>query len=190
MKLPAIALIPILALVAAACTSVPAATSPPTVNPNVKTTDQPTTAPATLVVAQPTDTPLDVAPPAGALGYSDSADVGWLGSYCWHGTCADAPQIPDRESLPKITVPVGTLIFSLDGAEFANWIASFGPGGNSLSLLAEGGIPFDPDASPPSSGQLQSFVEFDSPPAGDWVVTVQVFLPGGDVSYAWHVVVE
>jgi hypothetical protein len=57
-------------------------------------------------------------------------------------------------------------------------------------LLDEGGATFDPDIATPSPDDLLSFAEFEGPPAGDWIVTVQVFFPEGDATYGWHVVVE
>ena len=55
--------------------------------------------------------------------------------------------------------------------------------------LAEGGAPFDPDAQPQSSLIELNSAEFDSPPTGDWSLMISLRFPGGDLSYAWHVVV-
>ncbi len=175
----------------------------PSVDPSGRHTGRtPTAEPIATPTAEPIATPMteptrsprmtESVPPSGALGYSDFADVGWLGSYCWQGTCADVAEMPDAGSLPQITVPAGNdkLIFSLEGAEFAHWFAMYGADGDPLEPLDEGGAPFDPDASTPSPDEMLSFAELDSPPQGDWVVTVQVFMLGGDATYAWHVLVE
>ena len=193
MKLPAFARISAIALLAIGCTSAPAASVAPSVAPSVSpTATTATTPPTSTPVAEPTGSPraTQPPPPSGALGYSDFADVGWLGSYCWQGTCADVPEMPDSESLPQITVPLGRLTFSLDGAGFVHWIAMYGADGDSLQPLDEGGAPFDPDVSTPSPDEVLGFAELDSPPPGDWVVTVQAFMPDGDAMYAWHVIVE
>ena len=189
MNLPAITSISLIALIAIGCASAPAATVNPSATPVAATPTAAATG-ATIPSVTPSPRATETPPPSGALGYSDFADVGWLGSYCWQGTCADVPEMPDAGSLPQITVPEGPLTFSLEGAKFATWVAMYGADGDSLLPLDEGGDAFDPDIATPSPDELLSFVELDSPPVGDWVITVQVFMPGGDASYAWHVIVE
>ncbi len=210
--------LPLLAtLIVAACTTAsPGATTTPgsTIVPSSIETARPTA--ATDSSAEPTDRPTATAtpgatasnapsqtasaspsaaasfdrPPEGALGYADFADAGWLGSYCWHGTCADVPAVPEKDQLPQVVVPGDeTLIFSLDDGSFVRWIAQYGADDSALTVLGEGGEPLDPDAATATPEALH-WAEFDSPPSGDWLVRVQVFFADGDASYFWHVIVE
>ncbi len=168
-------------------------TGSPFASPDSRESRGPTVAPPTAPSSTAPATPTPIAtvdvPPQGALGYSDLADVGWLGSYCWHGTCADVVAIPPKAQLPEILVQGDTLIFSLVDGEFTRWIAQYGSDDSSLMTFAEGGESFDPDAATPGPDTLLEWVEFDAPPPGDWVVRVQTFFVDGDASYYWHVIV-
>ena len=194
----------LLAVASAACISgSPTPSSSPAVSATASrvastgatTTPSPTVAPTATptrtaaVRATPVAT-LD-APPDGALGYSDFADVGWLGSYCWHGLCADVAEIPPKPELPEIRVPTReSVIFSLEDGEFVRWIAQYGAASASLVTFADGGQPFDPDKASNGPVPVMEGVEFEAPPAGDWIVRVQVFFEDGDASYYWHAIVE
>jgi hypothetical protein len=136
--------------------------------------------------------PLPV-PPRGVLASGTTSVEGWTGSYCWQSACVDVDGIPPKSELPQITAGDDPLEFSLsDSATFTRWTVMYGVGGanSDLSILDEGGSPSDPDAQPQSTPPELSWFEFDSPPRGDWVVTVSLQFPGGDFSYAWHVLVE
>lgn len=173
-------------LVLAACGSAPAAqTSSPIATASVPPTPEPTSLPSSDPSWPPTQEPTPEpdptpeSPPDGALGYSDFADVGWLGSYCWHGTCADVSAIPPKSQLPEIVVRGDALIFSLATGEFTRWVAQHGSDSTSFRTFAEGG----------ESSDAMEWVEFDVPPSGDWLVRIQAFLVDGDASYYWHVIV-
>lgn len=180
----------ILALASAACLSgSPAPTSVPT--------DIPASPPPTFATGVPTagssapptaGGPVDD-PPQGALGSSDAADVGWLGSYCWHGTCGDVPSVLPKAQLPEVVAEGDSLTFSLVDGEFGRWIAQYGADESALTTFADGGETFDPDAATLDPDTLLEWAEFDAPPAGDWVVRVQTFFVDGDASYYWHVIV-
>jgi len=210
MKLLALARIPIAALMVAGCTSLVPGASPVAV-PSAAPSDSAQTAAPTAAatgtptaevtfsptVAPPTSDPTPVRPrpslaepPAAALGTSDFAVTGKLGTYCWSTGCVDTAGFY-KATTPHLTVAEGDLlIFSMEDGEFANWSASYGVNGSAPTNLGGGGEPVDPDSSEPPS-QLLSFVEFESPPAGDWVVEVSVhFEDNWDAFYGWHVTVE
>ena len=191
----------LLALASAACLSgSPAPTSTAADIPQSPQATLETAEPTAVPTASPSPTgptppapptsgsPLDI-PPQGALGYSDVADVGWLGSFCWQGTCGDVPSIPPKAQLPEIVIEGDSLTFSLVDGEFGRWIAQYGAEESALTTLADGGETFDPDVATIDPDALLSWVEFDAPPAGDWVVRVQAFFVDGDASYYWHVIV-
>jgi hypothetical protein len=197
MKLPALARIPIVLLVVAACTSAPGASQTPNApTPNAPTTNAPTPnlpTPSSESQGTPvalTPTPSSARPPAAALGYSDFAETGWLGTYCWQGLCADVFELPAKEDLPIVAAEGESLIFSMEDGEFSKWVVQYGPDGDSLATLDRGGEAIDPDVAPTKSPDLMSFVEFDNPPSGDWLLTVQVFFAEGDATYGWHVIVD
>jgi hypothetical protein len=194
MRLPALALTLILTVILASCALAPGAgpTNKPAATQQPEPSD-PTSPPATEspmpTQARSATPPESEEPPDGALGQDDVADVGWRGSYCWQGTCADTTS-PVKAMLPTIAVQSGSLlVFSLEDGEFVSWNAMYGPDGGSLEVLAQGGRDFDPDA-PSAAPSPLGFVEFNPPPKGDWVVAVQVFFEDGDAQYAWHVTVE
>lgn len=194
MKLPSIARIP-LVLVLASCSLSPvaqptASQAPPATAPTSTPTSEPTaTATPTAAATQPA--PTESLPPQGVLSGHDDAVDGWLGSYCWAGTCVDAPALPDMDHLP-FAVGGGDLVFSLsDGSTFIGWRASYtGPEQAEHLTLGQGGERFDPDGSPSAEPVDLATATFASPPGGDWVVLLQVFLESGDLSYAWHVDVQ
>jgi len=206
MKLPAFAQISAVFLVAAGCATAapgasllptaslaPTAVATPTV---VAPSDEPTVldtdAPAT---PEPRPTAKADVPPAAALGTSDFAVTGKLGSYCWIGSgraeCVDTAGAYKQTSPELSVLNDDGLIFSMEDGQFASWTAYYGDDGMmSPTTLESGGEPVDPDASQPPSEPL-TFAEFDAPPVGDWVVEVAVrFADGGDAAYAWHIIVE
>jgi hypothetical protein len=189
MNLPGFARVPLVLLLLAGCASGPGSVPPPSSRatpsalPTVRTTVRPT------LTAQPPDTGL---PPNGALASGDASVEGWLGSYCWQSTCVDSAGPPPKATLPGLTTDDGQLSFSLsDGATFVRWTMSYGAeSGEPLETLAQGGEAFDPDAQlQPELVELRS-VDFESPPTGDWLLVAFVQFPGGDLSYAWHVVMR
>jgi hypothetical protein len=74
---------------------------------------------------------------------------------------------------------------------FVRWSAAYSEKSNDdrSKPLGDGGTQYDPDAigSPPPQFVTASIPR---PPAGDWVVWVWVDLEFGDLSYAWHVIVN
>ena len=169
-----------------------AATASPTMSDS---TTMPTTAPTTAPTAQatPTNSPTTAAaPPAAMLAAGITDATGWLGTYCWHGTCADVLQLPPKTNLPELTLGAGDgqLVFTLAlQAGFTTWAASYSDAMmDDLVPLGSGGQPYDPDATatvPP----LFSEATFDAPPSGDWALLVVVHFVDGDAQYAWHVTV-
>jgi hypothetical protein len=162
--------------------------------PTVPTSNAPTTPTSTPTLRPPpvTDSPppvTDAPPPRGVLTEDGTAVEGWLGSYCWHSLCADVPGTPPKDQLPHAWSEYREIEFSLtDGATFHTWRATYAIEADaSQSTLGEGGEGFDPDATASAEPELFSSVTFDPPPGGDWVVFVQVFFDGGDLSYAWNV---
>jgi len=191
MKLPALARLSMLLVAIAACTStVPASSTPP--GSMIAPTPAPPTSSPSAPAASPTDDGIPDPPPDGALGYSDFAQKGRLGSYCYDGGCADvAVWPPTGDGLPTVETQGEPLVFSVDKNEFDQWSVTYGTDSGAPMPLAEGGEPTDPDMGAQSPGPATSFVEFNSPPAGDWVVTMRVyFAGGGSASYAWRVIVE
>jgi hypothetical protein len=187
MNLPAVARIPLMLLLVSACSTVPvaqpASSTPPlpsgaalaSASPTVKPTLEPPPATGTL-------------PPRGFLTGDEGPVQGWLGSYCWHGTCADAPGPPAADALP-IVIADPSLEFSIaDDASFNRWRATYRMEDVfEETLLGEGGENFDPDA---QASPLATFSAVSVPaPPRDSVVHVQVFFPDGDLSYYWHVFV-
>lgn len=202
MNVPAIARIATLVVVVTACgtggppTASPppasSATSPPTASlpasPAAPTLEA-TVSPPTTSEPSSTTNP----PPTGSIVADGETVDGWLGSYCWQGLCADVPQIPAMDDLPRIVpMPEERLTFALaGGATFNSWRASYWTAGNETPLtLGEGGEGFDPDAQPSAAAPALNEVEFVAPPGGDSSVHVQVFFPEGDLSYYWHAAVQ
>ena len=146
----------------------------------------------TTAAATPTDDGIPDPPPEGALGYSDFAEQGERGSYCYDGGCADVGEWPPpADELPTVESQGESLILSVDKDQFDAWTVEYSGAGSAPSVLAHGGEHFDPDMVGPSPGAAVTFIEFDSPPSGDWVVTAFVhFAGGGSASYAWHLIVE
>jgi len=199
MKLPTLAQIPAVVLLISACSLAPLAQPTSTPAPPVAAT--PTAAagatvtpavPVTPTVEATHRPPVATDPPLGLLDAGEGPVEGWLGSYCWQGACADAAGIPPKGQLPNVTTDGGDLEFSLsDGATFVRWRATYAAGANDEpKTIGEGGEAFDPDARPSPAPELLSSVAFDEPPAGDWIVFVQVFFDGGDLSYAWNLIVR
>lgn len=205
MKLPAVARISVLFWIAVGCASVvpggtraPVLTTIPSDSPQTASPPRTTaraTSPRTVAPRTPAPTPVRprpslAEPPAAALGTSDFAVTGRLGTYCWSTGCVDTAGFA-KATTPPLTVDEGDLlIFSMDDGEFANWSASYGVEGSALTTLGRGGEPVDPDSSGPPS-DLFTFAEFDAPPQGDWVVQVVVhFADNWDAFYGWHVTVE
>lgn len=199
MKLPARARISISLLLVAGCAStIPGASPAPTQNPTPAA--MPTPLATSTLGATPAVTPAATQgsssdkPPAAALGTSDFAVTGELGSYCWHvngqGSCVDTAGFY-KSRVPAITVEEGDrMVFSIEDGEFAGWTASYGPDVEAPTVLGEGGQDVDPDVNQPSFEPL-TFAEFDGPPTGDWIVAVFVdFADNGSASYGWHVTVE
>ncbi|MEX2548047.1 MAG: hypothetical protein WD830_09705 [Chloroflexota bacterium] len=161
-------------------------------------TPSPATAPSPSTEPPPQPTPTeDVAvgtePPDGTLRADGAAVAGQHGSYCFADTCADIGGWPNKPDLPLVEVSAADqqLEFALpDSVQFVEWHASYSASSNGeANDLAEGGNGYDPDKSYASPWPATSSVTFDSPPAGDWVVYVSVYFDGGDLSYAWHVIV-
>jgi hypothetical protein len=197
MKLPALARITLVALLLAGCSLRPGGQATPSSRPVVTPAPIPsasapppaTTSPEPTRPAEPSAT----APPRGLLAAGSTTVVGWAGSYCWQNGCVDMAGIPPKAELPEITATDGRLVFSLsDGATFSGWTVSYGidaDTGSELTILDQGGTSADPDAQPQSAPPELGSVEF-GPPKGDWVLLLSVQFPGGDLSYAWHVLVE
>lgn len=190
MKLPAIARIPLLLLLLSGCSLAPLArptpSAVPTASPASTATAFPVATPSATVTQPP---PTQAIPPRGYLGGEGDPVEGWLGSYCWQGTCADAPGVPPIDMLPAVYTSDWEMEFSLsDGATFVRWQATYTSDDDGEPItLGQGGEVFDPDARPSAAPELLSVATFDSPPGGDSIVIVQVFFDGGDLSYAWHV---
>jgi hypothetical protein len=200
MKLPALALIPLVVLLLAGCSVAPGGKATPTA-PAVATAS-----PAAVVSASPSSTastaspepsrtpePPFPVPPRGILASGATSVEGWTGSYCWQTVCADAEGLPPKAELPQVTARDDPLEFSLsDGATFTRWTVMYGAGNanSDLTILDQGGAPSDPDAETQSTPPDLHTFEFDSPPTGDWTLTVSVEFPGGDLSYAWHVIAQ
>jgi hypothetical protein len=194
MTVPAIVRLPLLigALLAAAACGLAGSRPTPSL-------DAPSPLPSASISSapsvEPTRTPpqaTEIPPPSGFLTADGTQVEGWLGSYCWQDLCADAPEVPPKDQLPQVLGDGNELAFSLsDTATFITWRATYASESNERpTTLGESGEAFDPDARPSASPELLSAAEFDSPPAGDWVIFVQVFFDGGDLSYAWHVVIQ
>jgi hypothetical protein len=202
MKLPTLARITLVALLLAGCSLGPGGQATPTARPVVTPSATPSATPTPAAVPsiepsvepsrEPGRTP-DIPPPGYLQGDSDPVE-GWLGSYCWLNSCVDMAGIPPKAGLPQITKGADPLEFSLsDGATFTGWTVSYGRDsdtGSGLTILDQGGASSDPDAQPQSAPPELNSVEFDSPPNGDWVLLMSVQFPGGDLSYAWHLIVE
>ena len=185
-----------LAAPAASTLPTPLATAGPTVGPSASPTPPPTaTPPATPAPSQgPSATPpaSDGPPQASVSVDSQATAVGWLGSYCWLGTCADTFELPPKASLPAVMAgATAALRFSLDSnAGFTSWSAAYTDASmDGLAQLSAGGQPFDPDASA-SPPPMLTEASFTAPPAGDWVLVVEMHAIDGDAQYAWHLTVE
>jgi hypothetical protein len=203
MKLPALARISVVCLIAAGCASVVPGATPTRRSPAASIavppaapeshTAQPTAAPTAAPTLSPTPArprPTSEEPPAAALGTSDFAVTGKLGTYCWSTGCVDTAGFY-KATTPSLTVDEGDpLIFSLDDGEFASWSASYGVDESAPMTLGRGGDAVDPDSTLAPPERL-TFVEFDAPPPGDWIVEVFVrFEDSSDAAYGWHVTVE
>lgn len=203
MKLSTLARIPLVALLASACSVTPGVqptssrVPPASPGPTAAATPGPTaTAPPVATPTAP-DThpprPTESVPPGGFLGGGETDPVeGWRGSYCWHGTCADAAAIPAIDDLPSVHISDSEMEFSLSHrATFVKWRATYtSDEADEPVTLGQGGEGFDPDAVRSPGAESLATVRFAAPPAGDSVVFVQVFFDGGDLSYAWHVSVR
>ena len=198
MNLPAIARIPLVVLLLCACSvgpaALPTASQAPTASAAPTPASEPTatvgaTSIPTVAATRPTATESPL--PQGVLSGLDETAEGWLGSYCWEGTCADAPETPPMVDLPYVSGD-RDLVFSLsDGLMFVRWRASYtSPHQTESVTLGQGGEAPDPDASPGVDPPALTSATFASPPGGDWIVMVQVFLENGDLSYAWYVDVQ
>ena len=172
-------------------------TIPPTTSPVPDATATPLPATATPTTfpetAQPTPSPEQTGdPPDGLLTAGGDAVVGWLGTYCWGDTCADALVTAPKKSLPRLDVTSTSemLSFSVSGGvEFSEWYAAYASTSNGVVIeLGKGGDEYDPDSSA-SQPPLFAEISFAAPPPGDWVVHVRVSFVGGDAGYAWHVTV-
>ncbi len=146
--------------------------------------------PAPATVNPPQTATADATPPAGMLSAPGVEVVGFLGTYCWNGMCADVFDTPPKADLPLVEATSGDLTFSLaGGAAFLSWSASYrSDDQNELTPLGEGGSDYDPDTGaslPPALSEAG----FETPPAGEWVLIVQAFFENGDAQYIWHVVV-
>ncbi len=197
------ALVAVALVALAACGLAPAASNLPTplstagpaVGPSASPTPPPTaTQSATPAPSQgPSITPpASGGPPQASVRVDSQATVGWLGGYCWLGTCADAFELPPKASLPAVVAgATAALRFSLDSSTgFTSWSAAYTDASmDGLAPLGAGGQPFDPDlsASPPP---MLTEGSFTAPPAGDWVLVVEVHTVEGDAQYAWHLTVE
>jgi hypothetical protein len=173
-------------------TSIAASNSATAVAPTVLTTATPRNA-LPSATHQPTrPLPSSAWPPTGLLDSGSGPVEGWLGTYCWQSLCVDAARIPDKRDLPKVSGDGSSLEFSLsDNATFAQWTISYGTNPNGeMTMLAKGGEAIDPDAVPSATSLLVNSIEFEAPPPGDWAVLVFVQFPNGDLSYAWHVIVD
>jgi len=193
MKLPTLARIPVVVLLMSACSLAPLAQPSSSPAAPIATTPTATAAATVTPTVEVTRMSLPAAdPPLGLLDAGDDPVEGRLGSYCWEGTCADAAGIPPKSQLPTLAADGGDLEFSLsDGTTFVRWRATYAAGANDeQTTLGEGGEGFDPDARPSPAPELLSSAAFDEPPRDDWIVFVQVFFEGGDLSYAWHVIVR
>ncbi len=197
MKLTARLRISLLVLLLSGCSIPPLGQPTSSLAPSASPVSTATAAEAATVAPtfDPTRRPppaTDTLPPRGILRAESGPIEGWLGSYCWQGTCADVAVVPPKDQLPEFTTEGEDLEFSLShNATFVRWQATYGGSVDGERMtLGQGGEGFDPDARPSPALELLSSATFASPPAGDWVVFVQVFFDGGDLSYAWHVVVN
>lgn len=196
MKLPTLARIPLVVLLASACSVAPGAHPTSSRVPPASSGPTATATPAATPTAAPVThppRPTESAPPGGFLGGGETDPVeGWQGSYCWHGTCADAATIPAIDDLPSVLTSDSEMEFSLsDSATFVKWRATYASDdADEPVTLGQGGEGFDPDAVASPGAESLAIVRFAAPPAGDSVVFVQVFFDGGDLSYAWHVSVR
>lgn len=162
-------------LVLACSVAAPGPTTQPTNPPTSAPTRPPTAAPTAGATAEPTDQP-----PDGLLAADGDTVAGWLGTFCWHGTCLDAPQLPAKSALPVLNADaVAELTLTLaSGTQFSEWSAVYAADPNATGTELGSG-----DASVTSAS-------FSAPPEGDWVIRVFVGFRDGDASYAWHVSVN
>ena len=186
-------------IVAGACSLAPRArpslTFVATATPMSVSTAQPTrrAASPTPLLAVRTERPdQGHPPPAGLLGSGGEIVAGYPGSYCFGDTCAEIGGWPSKSELPRLRVTADAMTFSIEGeVAFVTWSAAYQSRANddASKSLGRGGYPYDPDASasPPPS-VIEATIP--APPAGDWVVWIWVDLEHGDLSYAWHVIVD
>lgn len=93
-----------------------------------------------------------------------------------------------------VRLPAGTVGMAVEiegDVGFVHWSADYrADGSDDGSVLGEGGAQPDPDAAFATPQPVFFVATFDSPPSGDWVVTLSVnYHGGGDALYFWHVVV-
>jgi hypothetical protein len=162
-------------LVVACSVAAPGPTTQPTNPPTAAPTVAPTVAPTAAPTADQGDQP-----PDGELSTDADSVAGWLGTFCWFGTCLDTPQLPAKSELPILNVDAGAeLTLTLaDGTEFSEWSAVY------AAESDVNGTDLDSGDTPATSAT------FPAPPQGDWVIRVFVTFYGGDASYAWHVSVN
>lgn len=156
------------------------ATNPPTAVPTVAPTAPRTAVPTAEQVDQP---------PAALLAADSDPVAGWLGTFCWHGACLDAPQLPAKSELPILNTDArAELTLTLaDGTQFSEWSAVYATDSEVTGTeLGGGGAPYDPYSSATPPAALDS-ATFAAPPTGDWMIRVFVGFSDGDASYAWHV---
>ncbi|HLB44408.1 MAG TPA: hypothetical protein VJK49_03405 [Candidatus Limnocylindrales bacterium] len=168
----------------------PTPASPSEATPSPTPQPSPTIEPTTEASPPSTLDPAD-RPPDGILSAGSDDATGWLGTYCWASTCADAPQTPPKDSLPALEVDgQTTLSFILsDATSFYEWHASYAAASNGEQTpLGEGGADYDPYSSATPPPDLQK-ADFPAPPSGDWAVHVSLTFVAGDARYAWHVIV-
>ena len=166
-----------------------ASTAAPQTTPSAESTASlsPTPAPAS---ATPSDDGVDP-PPIAQLELGDGSVVpGYLGGWCYDGTCLDGPPPPKAE-LPLVqSAGAAGLAFALaDTHPFSYASASYAAGHEAgQTELTEVGEYFDPYISPATSAASLSTFNFAAPPNGDWVLRVSLqFGDRGDAVYFWHV---
>ncbi|HWH24506.1 MAG TPA: hypothetical protein VNW68_06395 [Candidatus Limnocylindria bacterium] len=135
-------------------------------------------------------------PPLAELRVSDGeSHPGRQGSYCYAESCADTPFLPARV-LPVVELPRGaTIELAMPaGHGFIHWSAQLADAddeqGTYSREFARGGEAWNADDDPPPPPPMLESVELPPLPSGSWVLLASVgFLPYGDASYFWHVVV-
>jgi hypothetical protein len=134
-------------------------------------------------------------PPLAQLAPVDgSAVTGRLGSWCYGSACADV--IPGPANLqPLLELPAAELELALPAPHrFVYWRVLYRDADDDapMEILAEGGARYpDPDevaATPQTPLPELAAVTLPAPPAGDWLLQVQLEFAGqlGNASYYWH----